>query len=238
MTGSNVTTRSGAASISIEDFTELKNLMQGVKTDLGGKIDRLETSLGDRITAISIDVQEQIRALKDEINGTIDALELRVTALEQEAPATQSDDRRCNFVISGLAESENEDVTDKVNNLLCNDLKLPGMSVTKAERKDKFNGNTCGVVVAVCGNLDDKKRVMDAKCSLRDSVHNKHVSIFHDKPKWQRQHESNVRLVVKTLGTHKLFLKGNRVCVQNNNNQHPQQNNVRGCGANAGNRGA
>ena len=38
------------------------------------------------------------------------------------------------------------------------------------------------------------------------------MHIIADKPRWQRQHETNVRLLVKSLGTHKLFIRGNRVC--------------------------
>ena len=73
--------------------------------------------------------------------------------------------------------------------------------------------------MATCENLDDKKKIIEAKSLLRNSPHHSHVSIFHDKPKWQRQHEANIRLVVKTLGTNKLFVKGSRVCVSNDEQQ-------------------
>ena len=34
---------------------------------------------------------------------------------------------------------------------------------------------------------------MEAKSKLRDTEHFSHISIVHDKPKWQRQHEANLR---------------------------------------------
>ena len=65
-----------------------------------------------------------------------------------------------------------------------------------------------GVIVAKCLNFADKQKVMEAKSKLRDSAHFNHIRIFHDKPKWQRQHEANLRLMVKTLGTNKLYDRG------------------------------
>ena len=51
---------------------------------------------------------------------------------------------------------------------------------SSANRKSKFNGNDCGVIVAKCANLDDKNKVMEAKSLPRDSAHFRHISIFLD----------------------------------------------------------
>ena len=67
-----------------------------------------------------------------------------------------------------------------------------------------------------------------AKSLLRDSAHFRHISIFPDKPKWQRVHEANIRLVVKTLGTDKMFVKGSRVCLKDDENQWQQGGHHRG----------
>ena len=53
---------------------------------------------------------------------------------------------------------------------------------------------------------------MEAKSLLRDSEHYSHIRIYPDKPKWQLLHESNMRMLVKTLGQNKLFIRGNRIC--------------------------
>ena len=201
----------------MSESEEVKNLIREMSKTLSDKIERLENSLADRITNI---VQEQINAVKMEITQSLSSLEARVVALE-EKPV---DDRMCNFVVSGLAESDDENVVDKVNTLLQQELKLQDVHVTNADRKPTYNGRVCGVIVAKCTNVDDKNKVMEAKSLLRNSTHHSHISIFNDKPKWQRQHEANVRLVVKTLGTNKLFLRGSRVCASNVEQQWQQVN--------------
>ena len=73
-------------------------------------------------------------------------------------------------------------------------------------------------------------------------------NIAHDKPKWQRQHESNMRLIVKTLGTNRLFVRGSRVCTSNDplawqnaangRGRGPAQGRGQGRGRGGGGRGA
>ena len=92
-----------------------------------------------------------------------------------------------------------------------------------------FRAGRNGVIVARCVNSDQKDKVMKAK-SLLNTGNYRHISITHDKPKWQRQHEANLRLVIKTLGTNKLYLKGNRVCA-NDDDQNWQNAGNRGRGA-------
>ena len=193
-----------------------------------GQLDSYITSISDTLDLTSKQTipTSKIKCPSEyiEITGRLDALEGRIVALEDRPPpSVPSDELACNFVVYGLAESDDENVSDKVNNLLLGQLKIENIRVAEAVRKDKFNNNTCGVVVAKCSNIDDKNKVMEAKSKLRDTEHFSHISIVHDKPKWQRQHEANLRLVVKTLGTNKLFIRGNRVCTTND--QHGWQNN-------------
>ena len=106
----------------------------------------------------------------------------RVAALE-ERPRGQPalDDRALNFVIYGLEESDDENVTDKVNNLVAAELKLPEVKVAEAERKQTFRAGRNGVIVARCVNSDQKDKVMKAK-SLLNTGNYRHISITHDKP--------------------------------------------------------
>ena len=217
-------TRSGAAAAKMSDLDEIKSMIQQVSSDLSAKLERLEVSITDRIRAV---VQEQINTVVNEITEKFASLEARVTAVENK-PISVVDDRQCNFVVSGLAENEDENTVEKVNNLLHQELNLNDIRVSSADRKSKYNGNDCGVIVAKCANLDDKNKVMEAKSLLRDSAHFRHISIFPDKPKWQRVHEANIRLVVKTLGTDKMFVKGSRVCLKDDENQWQQGGHHRG----------
>ena len=229
--------RSGSKIATIED---LQAEFHSLSTDLKKQMESMELGIAARINDV---VLEHMAIMKEELTGRLDALEGRIVALEDRPPpSVPSDDLACNFVVYGLAESDDENVSEKVNNLLLGQLKIENVRVAEAVRKDKFNNNTCGVVVAKCSNIDDKNKVMEAKSKLRDTEHFSHISIVHDhKPKWQRQHEANLRLVVKTLGTNKLFIGGNRVCTtndqqgwQNTGGRERGQNPVRGRGQGRG----
>ena len=67
-----------------------------------------------------------------------------------------------------------------------------------------------------CSVISDKRKIIEAKSKLNTFEQFKHIRIFHDKPRWQRQHKANVRLIVKSLGTNKLFIRGSRVCERGN----------------------
>ena len=87
-------------------------------------------------------------------------------------------------MIYGLEESDEEHVTDKVNNLVAAQLKLPEVKVADAERKQIFHRGRNGVIVARCVNNDQKDKVMKAKLLLNIGNY-RHIFIAHDKPKWQ-----------------------------------------------------
>ena len=91
-------------------------------------------------------------------------------------------------------------------------LSLPEVKVEAAQRKHKPEGRDAGIILVKCSDISDERKIMEAKSKLNTFEHFKHIRIFHDKPRWQRQHEANVRLLVKSLGTNKLFVRGNRVC--------------------------
>ena len=80
-----------------------------------------------------------------------------------------------NFVVYDMAQDENEDVKDKVNNLLRDVLKLRDVKVSSAERKPAYNGRDNGVIVAKCSSIEAKSAIMEAKSLLRDSEHYSHI---------------------------------------------------------------
>ena len=238
-----VQTRSCSTMATLED---LRAELRMMSTDLTTKMESMEQRIAERIKDV---VKEQMTAMKAEITERLDAMEDRIAALEaRPSPNTTADHRSCNFVVYGLAESEEENVVEKVNNLILGQLKIENVRVTEAVRKETFNNNGCGVIVAKCASSDDKKQVMAAKSKLRDAEHYNHVNIAHDKPKWQRQHESNMRLIVKTLGTNRLFVRGSRVCTSNDplawqnaangRGRGPAQGRGQGRGRGGGGRGA
>ena len=156
-------------------------------------------------------VTDLIDAMRQEMTVKLASLEERIATLEPQPPPQNGQELANNFVVYGLAEVADgveEDAALRANTLFTGELQLENVQVTSAERKPKFNNNDCGVIVAKCVDFTDKQKVMEAKSKLRESEHFSHIRIFHDKPKWQKQHEANLRLVVKTLGTNKLYVRG------------------------------
>ena len=181
--------------------------------DMRRRFDDVENSLADKIR---IAVNEIITDVRAELDAKLAALEARVMALEDRPAAPAQDDRSLNFVIFDMAESENENIEEKVNSLVSTQLSLPEVKVESAQRKQKPEGRDAGIILVECSDIIDKRKIMEAKSKLNTFKHFKHIRIFHDKPRWQRQHEANVRLLVKSLGTNKLFIRGSRVCERGN----------------------
>ena len=57
---------------------------------------------------------------------------------------------------------------------------------------------------------------LEAKSRLNRLDHYKHICVYQDKIRWQRQYEVYVRLLVRSLGLHKLCVRGYRVCKKDN----------------------
>ena len=204
-----VQTRSSTADVMPITNETLQEDIHQMSQDIGRRIDAMENGLAEKIKNA---VRDLIADVKAELDAKLLALENRVAALE-DRPATQApDDRSKNLVIYEMAESDNENVVDKVNELIAVQLSLPEVQVPEAERKQKPVGKDAGVIVVKCGDMDSKHRIMEAKSRLNGLDHYKHIRIYQDKPRWQRQHEANVRLLVRSIGSHKLFVRGDRVC--------------------------
>ena len=132
--------RSCSKMATVED---LQAEFRSLSTDLKKQMESMELGIAARIKDV---VLEHMAIMKEEITGRLDALEGRIVALEDRPPpSVPSDDLACNFVVYGLAESDDENVSEKVNNLLLGQLKIENVRVAEAVRKDKFNNNTCGV---------------------------------------------------------------------------------------------
>ena len=141
-------------------------------------------------------------------------------------------------MIVGLPEQEGEVVTEKVNNVINEGLDINDITVAEAVRKNGRNGKP-GVVIAKCRAVTDKIRIMKSKSALNRSARYKQVRIYHDKPKFERDLEANLRLVVSTIGKDKLVMRGPRVVPRIDVPAAPPaggQVNVRGRGGH-GNRG-
>ena len=204
-----VITRSGAGDIMAITNEQLQKDIKEMSLNIGRRLDAIETGLADKIKAA---VAELIADVKAELEANLLALERRVAAIETRPVGAMQEDRSLSCVFYGIAESDGEDVEQKVNDLVSTQLALENVQITEAERKPKFAGNVNGVIVAKCETADGKRKIMEAKSKLNNLEHFRHIHIYHDKPKWQRQQEANFRILVKSLVPNRLFLKGNRIC--------------------------
>ena len=146
-----VVTRSSGGMATLDD---LRDEIQQMNVNISARFNSLENNLAEQVKAL---VTKHINTVKTELTDMMTNLTERVAALE-ERPRGQSapDDRALNFVIYGLEESDEENVTDKVNNLVAAELKLPEVKVAEAERKQAFRAGRNGVIVARCVNSDQK----------------------------------------------------------------------------------
>lgn len=212
--------RSGSTATMTVTNETLQGEIRDLSTNLLGRIKTLEDGFTQKIKDA---VAELIETVRQEFEEKLQGLSDRVKLLENR-PVEQSDSRVLSFVVYGMAESDDENVVTKVNDLLSTQLQLPNVNVLEAERKAKPEGRDAGVIVAKCNRVEDKRLIMEAKSKLNNTEHFSHIHIAHDKPRWQRQHEANMRMLVRSIGANKLYVKGNRLFEkQHPNNQWQNQ---------------
>ena len=140
--------------------------------DMRRRFDDVENSLADKIR---IAVNEIITDVRAELDAKLAALEARMMALEDRPAAPAQDDRSLNFVIFDMAESENENIEEKVNSLVSTQLLLPEVKVESAQRKQKPEGRDAGIILVECSDIIDKRKIMEAKSNLNTFKHFKHI---------------------------------------------------------------
>ncbi|WAR15831.1 hypothetical protein MAR_030425 [Mya arenaria] len=130
-----------------------------------------------------------------ELHAKVESLsEVRVSGNSQS-------DVALNVVIRNLSENGSESTVTKVNNLIRDGLKIRGVSVAKAERKESPHVTKPGVVIASFKNTEEKSKVMKDKKILKDSVMYRDVYLANDQPLAERKMMSNFRT------GHELFVR-------------------------------
>ena len=148
-----VQTRSSTADVMPITNETLQEDIHQMSPDIGRRIDAMENGLSEKIKNV---VRDLIADVKAELDAKLLALENRVAALEDRPATPAPDDRSKNLVIYEMAESDNENVVDKVNELFAIQLSLPDVKVADAERKLKPVGKDAGVIVVKCEDVDGK----------------------------------------------------------------------------------
>ena len=191
----------------------IKRLEKDIKKDL----DKMKSHIDKTETEVKRLSESKLPSIHERFGDEIDSLTERVISLEKNRAATctqegnQLDkDRKRRIVIRNLQERQNENIKDRVNNII-DYLKISDVSVEKAERKINNYSSKPGVVIATFSCSEDKHKVMDVKKNLKKGTRYHDVYIENDVPAHQRKLKNNIRTIVNTLGGEKLKLHGSRV---------------------------
>ena len=204
-----------------------------IKNNIDKEIQKIRTTNDKIVTSVTRVEETTLPTFKEELGDEIDELNRRMKDLEEKVSngrkedndGSEPDSLKRSIIIRHLDERENENVKDIVNSLISSGLKLDKIRVESAIRKQSKNENKPGIVVAVCKSLNDKNSIMQKKRELRKSRRYENVYIEHHMAPEQRRLNNNLRAIVNTIGSDRLFLKGSRVLQNINNNNNNNNNN-------------
>ena len=206
------------------NFSVLGRKLETLETNLEKKLtDKITKTLDKRVNAESTKlrkvIDDQVGDLRKEFESDLDDISEKIAHLtsvvnkKDSVQANDDDTRKMNIVLRKLPESTNEDLNNKVNSLIKDGLKIRDIHVRSTERKQSFNESIPGVVVATLGSLDDKKRVLSAKASLRHSRRYRDVYIHGDQSRKERLYSANLRSLVNAYksGDNNIRVMGSRI---------------------------
>ena len=123
-----------------------------------------------------------------------------------------------NIVLRGLPETSGENVSCEVNSLFKDGLKLKDIEVHLGERKCSFNESRPGVVIAKMKSMDDKKKVMTKKATLKDNRRYQNVYIYSDQTREERLMSANFRSLISVYksGDNNVRVRGTRIISDQN----------------------
>ena len=204
---------------------KLNKLEKGMKKDM----DKMKRNLDKTEAGVKKLSQADLPTVQEKLGDEIDKLVERVTSLQNKKTTPYLDDkqerideRKRKIVIRNLIERENENIKDRVNNII-DYLKIKNICVESAERKVNNYNSKPGVVIATFFTSDDKENVMQVKKNLKNGSRYRDVYLENDVPVHQRKMKNNLRTIVNTLGREKLKLRGSRI-IRADENTDPEQN--------------
>ena len=121
------------------------------------EIDNKVSDLRKEFEADLDDISEKLSQVTDQINSS------------GASHSRDSNEKKFNIVVRKLPVTVNENLDNKINALIKDGLKIRDIVVKSAERKQSYNESVPGVVVATLSSLNDKKRLIVAKASLKDN---------------------------------------------------------------------
>ena len=166
-----------------------------------------------------------LSTLKEELGDEMDELNRRMKNLEEKVGSNRKEDEGCSqsdklkrgIIVKQLEEMENENINDRVNSLIYNGLKLDNIKVESATRKPTKSDTKPDIIGAVCKSMKDKESIMQRKRDLKRSRRYENLYIEHHTLPDQRRLNNNLRTIVNTIGSDRLWLKGSRELQAENN---------------------
>ena len=158
-------------------LTALQSILHsGTETRLAGIEDRLD-EIGASVQQHQSDIQQRMSDLEQRLNKKVDECKVEMTssATSTYRPTGArgidvgqgSSTSELNIVIHKLPTSDNENLEEKINNLLSEGLALSEVTIEAASRKGTApNVKVPGVVIARCRSMEDEKQIMSKKRKL------------------------------------------------------------------------
>ena len=192
------------------NFATLNKRFESLETTLEKKLtDKMHKAVDKRISDETVkvkrDLDNRLADIRKEFESDVDELTEKFQSLSNHFESSQQsqngnrDERnhtKHNIVLCGLPETSGENVSCKVNSLFKDGLKLKDIEVHSAERKRSFNESRPGVVFVKMKSMDDKKKVMTKKASLKDNRRYQNVYIYSDQTREERLMSANFRSLI------------------------------------------
>ena len=158
-------------------------------------VKKLEKSLKDKI-------EQESQSLKDYIDGEIgrmvtriDNIEERIQRLVVKQEEIEKFDYDTTVIISNLPYEPTEDLTNKVDRLVREGLRLHDIEIVRVLRLNSHTQRP-GLVKAQLPRLQDKIRLLNAKNHLTASEEYRRVFIRSSKPHAERVLEQNMKTIL------------------------------------------
>ena len=164
----------------------------------------------------------------EKLGDEIDDLTSRVKDLERKYNSKDCNDANetIRIIIRNLPERINEDLHERISNLIQHGLRLSDIDIVSAERKISNSQHKPGVIIVTLKEEGDRKKIMANKSTLKNSERYERVFIEFDLPPYQRALKSNLHTIAQTLGRGKLQVRGSRLYEVEENRPHTPEDNT------------
>ena len=184
------------------DMQVYKNDLDAIKSNISSMNTNLTTVKEDLLVEVSgvktsvTQLDEQFESMKSEYDARIAELEKKIIEL----PCTTKDfPVELSCVISGMRPANNENLSQRCDDLIQNGLGLKNVKCKKATRVGNRDGKP-GIIKVEFDNLTDKISVLRAKGHLKNNPATSKVFIRSSKSHEQRILEQHTMELLKLIG--------------------------------------